>query len=239
MSRKAAAQLWHKARRWDRETRRKGKHGGIIGRTALTVYYVLLFDFLNYTSGRLDPSLDRIAERAGCCRRAVVTSLAKLRDLGLLNWVRRCEEDRDQGGRFRLRQRTNAYSLSPSPQWRGYRDNTPPLPHPDTLGAPLPVPYPIAAAAAEVVHGQYKAALAALEADPRNALALALVGLGRAIEAREIAVLPRVHKPPRNNTLSSDHTGADRVAAPQPADNDFEALKRWHLQRLLSTDRPD
>src|SRR3954463_13378146 len=123
ISRKQAAKLWHAARRWDRETRRKGRHGGIIGRVGLDVLYVLLFDFLNYASGRLDPSLDRIAERAGCCRRAVVDALARLRDLGLLTWQRRCEETRDAEGRFRLRQRTNAYGLLPPSQWRGYRDN--------------------------------------------------------------------------------------------------------------------
>jgi hypothetical protein len=51
-----AAQFWHKARRWDRETRRPGRHGGVIGRTALATLYALLFDFLNYLTGRCDPS---------------------------------------------------------------------------------------------------------------------------------------------------------------------------------------
>src|SRR4051794_14971098 len=111
MSRKQAARLWHKARRWDGETRQPGRHGGIIGRTALGTLYVLLFDFLNHRTGRLDPSLDAIAAKAGCCRRAVVDALARLRDLGLLAWHRRCEETRDAEGRFRLRQRTNAYGL--------------------------------------------------------------------------------------------------------------------------------
>ena len=54
LSRRQAAQLWHKARQWDRETHQRGRHGGIIGRVALDVLYVLTFDFLNYTTGRLD-----------------------------------------------------------------------------------------------------------------------------------------------------------------------------------------
>jgi hypothetical protein len=108
----------------------------IIGRTALAALYALLFDFLNHKTGRLDPSLDAIAHKAGCCRRAVVDALARLRDLGLLVWQRRCEEHRDAEGRFRLRQRTNAYGLLPPSQWVGYRDNDPPPPTPDTLGAP-------------------------------------------------------------------------------------------------------
>ena len=150
MSRKAAAKLWHKARRWDRDTRQPGRHGGVIGRTALGTLYVLLFDFLNHRTGRLDPSLDAIAHKAGCCRRAVVDALARLRDLGLLHWQRRCEETRDAEGRFRLRQRTNAYGLLPPSQWRGYRDTDPPPPDPATLGAPEPIPDPIEAAVAEI-----------------------------------------------------------------------------------------
>ena len=182
-SRKVTARIWHKARRWDRETRRPGRHGGIIGRTALGVLYVLTFDFLNYRTGRLDPSLDAIAARAGCCRRAVVNALARLRDLGLLAWQRRCEEDRDAEGRFRLRQRTNAYGLLPPRQWKGYLDDDPPAPDPATLGAPEPVPDPIDAAVASLASGDPVAAVKALEADPSDRLAIALAGLGRAMGA--------------------------------------------------------
>lgn len=105
-SRKAIARIWHKARRWDRETRQPGKHGGTIGRTALATLYVLAFDFLNYRTGRLDPSLDAITAK-----------------------------DRDAEGRFRLRQRTNAYGLLPPTQWKGYLDDDPPEPAAATLGA--------------------------------------------------------------------------------------------------------
>jgi len=183
LSRKQAARLWHAARRWDRDTRQPGRHGGIIGRTALAALYALLFDFLNHRTGRLDPSLEAIARKAGCCRRAVVDALARLRDLGLLTWQRRCEKDRDAEGRFRLRQKTNAYGLLPPSQWRGYRDTDPPPPSPDVLGAPERVPDPIEAAVAEITNGQHKAAVAALEADPRDRLAMALAGLARAMGA--------------------------------------------------------
>jgi hypothetical protein len=183
LSRKQAARLWHKARRWDRETRRPGRHGGVIGRTALVVLYTLAFDFLNCRTGRLDPSLNVIAHKAGVCRRAVVNAVQRLRELGLLTWKRRCEEERDTEGRFRLRQRSNAYGLLPPSQWVGYRDTDPPPPSPDALGAPDLVPDPIEAAVAEITSGQRKAAVAALEADPRDRLALALAALGRALGA--------------------------------------------------------
>ena len=127
------------------------------------------------------PVARRDRAKAGCCRRAVVDALARLRDLGLLHWQRRCEETRDAEGRFRLRQRTNAYGLLPPSQWRGYRDNDPPPPDPATLGAPEPIPDPIEAAVAEITSGQRKAAVAALEADPRDRLAMALAALGRAM----------------------------------------------------------
>ncbi len=183
MSRKQAAKLWHAARRWDRDTRQPRRHGGIIGRTALVTLYALLFDFLNHRTGRLDPSLDAIAAKAGCCRRAVVDALARLRDLGLLVWRRRCEETRDTEGRFRLRQRTNAYGLLSPAQWIGYRVDEPPPPDPATLGAPERVPDPIEAAVAELTQGARMAALATLEADPGDRLAIALAALGRAMGA--------------------------------------------------------
>jgi hypothetical protein len=240
MSRKQAAQLWHKARAWDRETHQPGRHGGIIGRTALATLYALLFDFLNHQTGRCDPSLDMIAAKACCCRRSVGTALAHLRDLGLLAWQRRCEETRDAEGRFRLRQRTNAYAVLPPSQWRGYRDTDPPTPSPDTLGAPVRVPDPIEAAVAELTHGQRMASLAALEVDPCDALATALAGLGRAMEEREAGEVTGVQLPPSNPTPCSNHTGADRFAVPEPAPvlpgNDLEAAKRHWLQVLLGPD---
>src|SRR3954447_9641342 len=90
---------------------------------------------------------------------------------------------RDAEGRFRLRQRTNAYGLLPPSQWRGYRDTDPPPPDPATLGASEPISDPIEAAVAELTQGQRMAAVAALEADPRDRLAMALAALGRAMGA--------------------------------------------------------
>jgi hypothetical protein len=241
LSRKQAARLWHQARRWDRETRQPGRHGGIIGRTALAALYALLFDFLNHRTGRCDPSLEAIAAKAGCCRRAVVDALARLRDLGLLSWQRRCEETRDAEGRFRLRQRTNAYGLLPPSQWVGYRDTDPPPPDSATLGAPERVPDPpLEAAVAELTHGQRMASLAALDADPRDALARTLAAFGRAIDEREAAGIIGVHELPRNPARDSNYIGTDRFAAPEPAplppNTDLNTAKVHWLRVLLSAD---
>jgi hypothetical protein len=182
LPKKEAARRWHKARRFDRQTHEAGKHGGAIGRTGLAVFYTLLFDFLDYATGRLDPSYDAIAAKAGVCRRAVVNAVRRLKELGLLHWQRRCREDKDEAGRFRLAQETNAYAVLPSSHWRGYHEppEAPP-PHPTSWGAAPPLPDPIAQAVDELRHGQRRAALAMLDSDPGNALALALAGLGRAM----------------------------------------------------------
>ena len=128
MPKKAAVKLWHRARDFDRGTHQAGKHGGAVGPAALQVLHALIFDFLNHRTGRLDPSYAAIAHRAGVCVRTVATALKHLRELGILNWVRRCAESwRD--GQFMLEQETNAYGLLPESQWRGYRPpQEPPAP---------------------------------------------------------------------------------------------------------------
>ena len=136
LAKKAAVRLWHRARDLDRGTHQPGRHGGAVGPTALAVLHALIFDFLNHRTGRLDPSYAAIAAKAGVCVRTVATALTRLRELGILNWVRRCAESwRD--GRFVLEQETNAYAVLPESQWRGYRapPEPPAAPWPDTWGA--------------------------------------------------------------------------------------------------------
>jgi hypothetical protein len=38
------------------------------------VLHTLIFDFMNYTTGRLDPSYAAIATKAGVCARTVATA---------------------------------------------------------------------------------------------------------------------------------------------------------------------
>jgi hypothetical protein len=139
MPKKAAVRLWHRARDFDRGTHQPGRHGAV-GPTALQVLHALIFDFLNHRTGRLDPSYATIAHKAGVCVRTVATALARLKELGILNWVRRCAESwRD--GRFVLEQETNAYAVLPDSQWRGYRPpQEPPVPAPGTWVRRRPCP---------------------------------------------------------------------------------------------------
>ena len=61
LPKKAAMRLWQHAREFDRQTKEKGCHGGAVGHTGLQVLQVLIFDFLNFATGRLDPSQAAIA----------------------------------------------------------------------------------------------------------------------------------------------------------------------------------
>jgi len=185
-----ATKLWHRARDFDRKTRQdgSGKHGGVLGHTVLQVLHTLIFDFLNFASGRLDPSYAAIARKANLCERAVASALQKLRSLGILNWVRRCAEAWEDG-RFVLRQETNAYAILPDTKWRGY---TPPVeapaPHSDSWGATPPLPSLLAQAAAEAGAGSTLQRLAGvLDADPGDELAGALARLALAMQAAEVA----------------------------------------------------
>jgi hypothetical protein len=184
MPKKAATKLWHRARDFDRQTHRAGRHGGAVGHIALQVLHALLFDFLNYTSGRLDPSYAAIARKANVCVRSVATALKKLRALGILNWVRRCAESRREDGRFMLEQETNAYAVLPETQWLGYR---PPLeappPEAGTWGDHPSLPSVLVQAAAECQEGgTLHQVIGVLESDQTDELALALARFGKAMQ---------------------------------------------------------
>jgi hypothetical protein len=182
LAKKAAVKLWHRARDFDRGTHQPGHHGGAVGHTGLAVLHALIFDFLNHRTGRLDPSYAAIAAKAGVCVRTVASALKRLRELGILNWVRRCAESW-QDGRFMLAQETNAYAVLPESQWRGYRPPAElPGPAPGTWGDPPPMLSTLAQAALE---GDLAGKVAVLASDPNDGLVAALARLGRAFMARD------------------------------------------------------
>jgi hypothetical protein len=167
---------WKRIRRFDGQGHRKGHHGGIIGTTAMTVARSLIFDFFNYRTGRLDPAKASIAKATKLCERAVADALNKLRELGVIRWIRRCRES-TVGGRHVLEQDTNAYSLRPATEWRGFRElPEPPPPERGTWGDPAPMPSVLAQAVAEP---DLRSKIAVLQVDPGDRLAEALASLGR------------------------------------------------------------
>ena len=180
VSKRQAVRLYHKARRFERQTRQPGRQDGALGRNGLAVLHALLFDFLNYASGRLDPSYVRLAEKAAISVRSVARGLVQLRAAGVLNWIRRCREDHDEAGRFRLRQESNAYAVLPATQWRGFIEPEPPPVEPWQLGAVLPLPDALEAAAVGLAAGgSIEAAISQLAEGSR--LGAALAALGRSI----------------------------------------------------------
>ena len=182
LPKKEATKWWHKARRFERQTRRPGRQDGHLGRNGLAVLHTLVFDSLHYLSGRLDPSIATIARKACISISSAKRGLANLKRCGLLHWIRRAAETRDELGRFCLEQDTNAYGIIAPSQWHGFidREDIPP-PHPTTWGATPPLPDAITQAIEEMHHGAQRTAFSILEADHSDELAAALASLGRAM----------------------------------------------------------
>lgn len=186
MPKKRAVKLWHRARDYERTTRQPGHQDGALGRNGLAVLHTMIFDFLNYASGRLDPAIATIAKLAAISERSAARGLAALRRAGVLNWLRRCTGSMEDG-RYVLRQATNAYAILPPSQWRGYvPPPEPPAPERGTWGDHPTLPDAVTAAVEEQREGGGAAGvLRALESDPGDQLAAALARLGRAMEARK------------------------------------------------------
>jgi hypothetical protein len=159
---------------------------------ALKILHTLIFDFLNYASGRLDPSYAAIARKANVCQRTVASSIAKLRDCGVLTWIRRCSHETQKDGRSTLRQNTNAYAVLPETQWRGYLPPAePPAPMPGTWGDHPGLPSVMAQAAADRQAGATMGqVIRTLASDPADALGAALARLGQAMQAAKSEALP-------------------------------------------------
>jgi hypothetical protein len=178
LPKRQAVKLYHHARRLERQTRARNRQDGAIGRNGLLALHALLFDFMHYASGRLDPSIKAIARAANISESSVKRGLVKLKAAGVVTWLRRCAEDWVDG-RFVLRQQTNAYGVLPASQWRGYAPPAaPPAPVAGTWGNHPPLPDPLASACQEA---SVAAMSRALSSDPHDGLATALGRLGRAV----------------------------------------------------------
>ncbi len=182
MAKRQAVRLYHEARRFERQTRSYGRQDGALGRNGLAVLHALLFDFLNFRSGRLDPSIAAIAKAAAISISSAKRGLVRLKAAGVVSWLRRCAEVIAADGRFQLRQETNAYSVRPASQWRGFAATPAPALHPLVWGASPPLPDALdLACQATGAH----AMTAMLETDPADRLARALAALGRAVTGRK------------------------------------------------------
>ena len=184
MPRRVAVRKWHDARRFERQTRQPGKQDGALGRNGLAVLHAFLFDFLNHRTGQLTPTRATIARAANISIRSVDRGLAKLRAAGVINWIRQCAEE-IENGIYRLRQQASAYFVLAQGQWRGFwQQPEAPAPDPEAWGKTPPLPDPIAMAGiVRAEGGSHAAQLEALACDPRDELAGSVARLFRMIEA--------------------------------------------------------
>ncbi len=178
-SRKEAQRLYYRLEAFERQTRAPGRQDGSVTRNGLAIARALLFGFLNFRTGQLDPSYGSIARKACISIRSVARGLQALKAIGFLAWVRRCSEvNRD--GRYSLEQDSNLYVINHPTAWRGYTPPAePPPPDAGTWGDhPCGQRAPLVEAAQEA---EPAAMIRALEADTGDRLALALAKLGRAV----------------------------------------------------------
>lgn len=114
MDRNAKARLMTLARALMRR-REKGKAYGPVTAKALAVLEALAWTFHNAGTGLCFPSLDRIADAAGCARSTVQKALEALEACGLLSWVNRLVRRREHGPagwRWRVLRTSNGYRLT-------------------------------------------------------------------------------------------------------------------------------
>ena len=99
------------AERFERVNRKPGSRYGPLGMVALEVLRELM-RLVDFKTGRLEPAIETIMGRLRRCRDAVVRALARLRDHGFLDWLRRYEATGEAGSRGpQVKQITNAYTL--------------------------------------------------------------------------------------------------------------------------------
>jgi hypothetical protein len=184
ITKKEAAKLYQEAQRFERATRQPGKQEGALGRSALAVLNVLLFDFLSDPRGTCEPAKETLATRACMSVRTAGRALAKLKAARVLDWARQCVAEAGELGGIVWRQLTNAYHLLPVSQWLGHRPKPPaPPPERDAWGAPRRVP-DIIEQAAEASTMREKIAALDLDSD-RSGLNAVLARLGRSMAARD------------------------------------------------------
>lgn len=103
------------ARLYELEFKAKGRRNGPIGHVGLEVLKAL-WHVVDFSSGRLEPSIVWIMDATGRCRDAVVSALKRLAKCGFVSWVRRFAYTGQRGFRTpEVRQETNAYALAVPP----------------------------------------------------------------------------------------------------------------------------
>lgn len=96
------------AKRLDHSTKDPGTRMGVLGLSGRAVLEALC-EIVNDATGRLEPSIATIAEKAKLGVRTVVRALRRLNDSGFLSWLRRTEAIENDGAGPQVQQISNAY----------------------------------------------------------------------------------------------------------------------------------
>jgi hypothetical protein len=104
------------AERLELTARVAGNRNGPLGHIGLEIMRELA-RMIDHSTGQLDPSYDCLARNLRRSRSAIIEGVKRLRDAGLLDWVRRFEPSERRGERGpQVRQVSNAYRLC-VPEW--------------------------------------------------------------------------------------------------------------------------
>lgn len=98
------------AETYDRRNKEAGKRNGPLGHIALDILREL-YRIVDYRTGRLDPSIDFLMGKLSRSRAAVCAALARLKEHGFIDWIRRTEPTGNTGWGPQVRQISNAYRL--------------------------------------------------------------------------------------------------------------------------------
>ena len=106
-----AARAFDRRTRSERKSSMPGTRNGVLGEVGVAVLEVL-YDIVDFRTGRLEPAIQTIADRTGYCYSAVHDALCRLRRAGFLHWIRRSKPTENQGEAGpQVEQIPNAYVL--------------------------------------------------------------------------------------------------------------------------------
>lgn len=98
------------AEKFEETGKQPGKRNGPLGHIAVRVLREL-FRIANWKTGQLEPAIATICGNIRRSRAAVVAAMARLKEHGFLDWIRRTEPTDNVGAGPQVRQITNAYGF--------------------------------------------------------------------------------------------------------------------------------
>lgn len=98
------------AESYDEKNKQPGMGNGPLGQIGVRVLKELM-RIADWKTGRLEPAIDTICKRISRSRNSVVRALARLKEHGFIDWIRRTEPTNNVGAGPQVRQITNAYGF--------------------------------------------------------------------------------------------------------------------------------